>query len=99
MLKITPTAAPAEAVALRVEGRVIGAWVEELRRSCLRALDQHGRLTLDLTDVSFIDADGLALFRSLADHQVVVVNCSPFVTEQLRGGAPCVPPYVARTEP
>ncbi|MGH2650580.1 MAG: STAS domain-containing protein [Actinomycetota bacterium] len=99
MLKITPIEAPVEAVTLRLEGRVIGAWVEELRQSCTRVLAQPVRLILDLTDVSFIDTDGLALVRSLADRQVTIVNCSPFVTEQLRGGGPCSPHSWPKTEP
>jgi hypothetical protein len=34
MLRITVVESSAEEVRLRVEGRVIGGWVEELRRTC-----------------------------------------------------------------
>ena len=84
MLKIAILETSGQAVTLRVEGRVIGPWVEELRRSCERALDRGGRLTLDLAHVSFIDRDGIALFRDLRDRHVALRNCSPFVAEQLR---------------
>ena len=33
---------------LRIEGRVIGPWVVELRRACERALAGAAELTLDL---------------------------------------------------
>ena len=43
-----------------------------------------GRLVLDFAEGSFIDADGVALFRELTARRVLVTNCSPFVAEQLK---------------
>src|SRR5712691_10516660 len=86
MLRIVPVAAPDEAVALRLEGQVRGPWVEELRRACAQALATGRGLILDMTDVSFMDLDGVALFRSLSDHNVTLLHCSLFVGEQLKGG-------------
>jgi anti-anti-sigma regulatory factor len=69
----------------RVEGRVVGKWVWELRLACDRVLAGTGRrLVLDLRNVSFIDADGIALFHELASRNVALVNCSLFAAEQLR---------------
>ena len=84
MLRIDVIESSSHAVGLRLEGRVIGPWVGELRQSCERALAQGARLTLDLADVSFIDGDGIALFRSLKDRRVALRSCAPFVAEQLR---------------
>lgn len=70
---------------LVLEGRVIGPWVEELRRSCERILAQQAGFVLDLSDVSFVAPEGVELFRTLRDRQVVLRNCSPFVGEQLKG--------------
>jgi anti-anti-sigma regulatory factor len=73
---------------LRLEGQVTGPWVEELRRACDQMLGKNGhrgsRLVLDLAEVSFIDADGVTLFRELTARRVVVTHCSPFVAEQLK---------------
>ena len=64
MLRITVVPSSAEEVRLRVEGRVIGGWVEELRRTCdVHALYDGIRLTLDLADVSFVDAAGIELLK------------------------------------
>jgi anti-anti-sigma regulatory factor len=63
---------------------VVGPWVGELRRTCEPLLARSARLTIDLTNVSFVDRAGIELFRSLREHQVVLSNCSPFVAEQLR---------------
>jgi anti-anti-sigma regulatory factor len=84
MLKISGGASPSGKVTLRLEGQVSGPWVDELRRSCEQALATGNRLILDLTDVSFIDRDGVALCSRLQRHQVTFLHCSPFVTEQLK---------------
>jgi anti-anti-sigma regulatory factor len=89
MLKISDTATTEEQpVFLRLEGQVRGPWVEELRRACDQVLGNNGhrgnRLVLDLAEVSFIDGDGVSLFRELTTRRVLVKNCSPFVAEQLK---------------
>lgn len=82
------TADNKEAVLFRLEGQVSGPWIAELRRVCDETLGDNGhgshRLVLDLADVSFIDADGVALFRELTARRVILTNASPFVTEQLK---------------
>lgn len=90
MLRITVVESSSEGVRLRVEGRVMGGWVEELRRSCeVHALCDGIRLTLDLADVSFVDAAGIELLKELRSRCVTLLSPSPFVTEQLKGVAPC----------
>ena len=84
MLKIERIETAGEIPTLRLEGRVIGPWVEELRRSCEPVLTTGARLTLDLGEVSFVDREGVQLFRSLRKRQVALLNCSPFVAEQLK---------------
>jgi hypothetical protein len=81
MLRIAPVALPDEAVSLRLEGQVRGPWVEELRRACAQVLAMGRGLILDMTEVSFMDLDGVALFRSLSDHKVTWLHCPLFVGE------------------
>jgi anti-anti-sigma regulatory factor len=73
---------------LRLEGQVTGPWVEELRRVCHETIgessDGFHPLVLDLADVFFIDADGVALFQELAARRVTVTNGSLLVAEQLK---------------
>ena len=76
---------PTGAATLKLEGQVRGRWVDELRRACAETLATTSRLTLDLADVSFIDASGLALFHELAALGVAVSNCSLFAAELLKG--------------
>ena len=83
MMRISVVQSSSQAVTLRVEGEVKGRWVAELGRACEEALSRNIRLGLDLADVSFIDIDGINLFRVLLDRQVVFTNPCPFIAEQL----------------
>jgi anti-anti-sigma factor len=72
-------------VVLRLEGKVHGQWVDELRHLSSEILQKPAtRLVLDLAEVSFIDADGLELLRELSSRHVSVSNGSLFVTQQLK---------------
>jgi anti-anti-sigma regulatory factor len=75
------------AATVRLVGRVIGPWVEELRQACERLLAEVVGITLDLSEVVFVDRDGVDLLRRLAERSVALVNCSGFVAEQLRAEA------------
>jgi anti-anti-sigma regulatory factor len=84
-MKITVVESSSEEVRLRVEGRLAGRWVEELRRTCeLQALSEGIRLTLDLADVSFADAAGMELLKELRIRLVTLLSPSSFVAEQLK---------------
>jgi hypothetical protein len=90
MLRITVVESSSNAVRLRVEGRMTGCWVEEVRRSCdLHALSDGIRITLDLADLSFVDADGIELLKELRSHCVTLLSPSPFVAEQLKSVTSC----------
>jgi ABC-type transporter Mla MlaB component len=83
MMRISVLESSFQAVTLRVEGEVKGRWVAELGRSCEESLSRNIRLNLDIAGVSFIDSDGISLFRVLMDRQVVLSNPCPFIAEQL----------------
>lgn len=70
---------------MRLEGRVIGPWVDEVRRSCRDALGRNPDLVIDLAAVSFVDPDGVVLLRDLASRRVAFANTTPFVAAQLKG--------------
>ena len=85
MIRVTVVDATTESARLRVEGRLTGRWVEELRRTCdLHAPGDGIRLTLDLADVSFADAAGLELLKELRIRLVTLLSPSSLVAEQLK---------------
>ena len=77
--------APGEVI-LRLEGSLIGPWVNELRSCCAAVCNNGHQLSLDLTDVLFADGKGLALLRTLRESKVRFAGCSPFLAEQLNRG-------------
>jgi len=82
MLRITVVESSASAVTLRVEGRIAGPWVEELRTTCNVHTGQDPiQLHLELEDVSFVDAEGIACLKELQDQGVGLFRVSPFLTE------------------
>jgi ABC-type transporter Mla MlaB component len=83
-LKISQTGKANHSVTLKLEGRVVGPWVSELRQVCETLLTEGRALKLDLTDVTFADASGLAALSSFKSRGVIFTNCSPFVEEQLK---------------
>ena len=84
-MKITVVESSSKGVRLRVEGRLMGGWVEELRRACdLHAPSDGIRLTLDLADVSFADAAGIDLLKELRIRLVTLLSPSSLVAEQLK---------------
>jgi hypothetical protein len=72
---------------LRLEGRLIGPWVDELRRSCDDAGARANHVALDLVHLSFADRDGLRLLQALTERGIALLNSSPFVAEQLKAWA------------
>ena len=86
MLRISRIESLSGEVVLRLEGSLIGPWVDELRRSCAAVCNNGRQLSLDLTEVLFADSKGLALLRTLRRSNVGLVGCSPFLTEQLNRG-------------
>ena len=85
MLRITVVESSDSGVRLRVEGRLTSRTIAELQESCeLHALADGLRLTLDLGDVSFADADGIELLRQLRGRDVTILNLVPYLALQLR---------------
>jgi len=88
MLRITVVESSRSAVILRVEGRITGSWVEELRRACdMHTLLDEVQLSLELSDVSFADAAGILLLKELRSRGVSFMSATPFMVEQLKDGA------------
>jgi ABC-type transporter Mla MlaB component len=88
MLRITIVESSKIAVTLRIEGRITGPWVEELRTACnVHTVPDDVQLSVDLADISFADAAGIALLRELRTRGVDFIRTTPFLAEQLKEGA------------
>ena len=88
MVRITVVESSRSLVSLRVEGRIIGSSVEELRRACdVHTSLSEVQLSLDLADVSFADVAGIALLRELRSQGVGLMHANLFMTEQFKEAA------------
>jgi anti-anti-sigma regulatory factor len=88
MLRITVVESSRSAVTLRVEGRITGSSVEELRTACnVHTFADEVKLSLELADVSFADAAGILLLKELGSRGIGLMRANPFMAEQLKEGA------------
>ena len=61
---------------LKLDGRLTGEEVLELRRACTAA---EGRLVLDLTDLHFADRQGVTVLRELRAQGAQLVGVSHYL--------------------
>ena len=71
---------------LKLEGKLLGPWVDELRRVCEGLRTPPSGLRLNLASVTFIDPAGIKLLGDLILIRLgaTVSECTGFVDELLR---------------
>lgn len=90
MLRITEIAGEGGVVTLRLEGRLVGAWVEDLERLCLYHRDEKNmKVVLDFAGVTFIEKSGVSMLKSLKNEKLEIINCSLFIRSLLGGLTGC----------
>jgi anti-anti-sigma regulatory factor len=83
MLRITIEKATTETLFI-FEGRLAGLWVTELHNVVMTSHSMPDLIYLDLTDVHFVDEQGLTLLRELMAWGVILRAVSPFIQELLK---------------
>ena len=83
MLRISVVGEGVGDLTLRLEGRVVGPWVADLREACGKVLGEKRVLTLDLSEVMFASREGVALLLGLKAQGVVLWGCPPFLSLEL----------------
>ena len=82
MLKITRLSHKGRGLTIKLEGEIIGPWVDTVRDTCAKR--GHRPRRLDLAAVTYVDAAAVQLLRDLMAEGVEIVACSSFVGEILR---------------
>ncbi|MFO1503483.1 MAG: hypothetical protein U1F39_06670 [Steroidobacteraceae bacterium] len=77
MLRIHQRLEP-DSTTLLLEGKLLAPWVGEVRLAAASAL-ARGHLKLDLSDLAFADAEGVALLQSLQQGGVEYIHVSEFI--------------------
>ena len=88
MLKISENRRGPQAITLRLEGRIIGPWVDELRDVCESLAHDSVKTTLDLQEVVFADDSAVTLLTGLQNRGITLIRLTPFVEEQMKSAAP-----------
>ena len=87
MLRITRLMGTHLTQTIRVEGKLLRPWVDEVRKACVSGTDPARRTSLDLSALTFVDAAGEGLLRELIGQGIEVLACSSYVAELLRANA------------
>jgi hypothetical protein len=80
MLKITLHDSASE-LRFKLEGRLSGPWVGELRQcwQTARSTTRDRKTLLDLADLDFVDPEGQSLLEEMHRQGVTLVAMSPFI--------------------
>jgi anti-anti-sigma regulatory factor len=68
---------------LKLEGKLLEAWAQELRDAVETARANARPVQLDLHDLEYADRAGAELLRNVLDQGVTLASCSGFISELL----------------
>ena len=84
MLRITEVSKDDKEITLRLEGKLVGMWIQELERICLYHRDEKNKtVVLNFSGVTFIENKGLRMLENIKDKRIAIINCSPFIQSLL----------------
>ncbi len=87
MLRLTRIAGTHRTQTIKLEGKLLGPWVDEVNKACESSTDPFSRINLELSALIFVDAAGEQLLRDLIARGIEIVACSGYVAELLRSSA------------
>jgi hypothetical protein len=82
MLRITYSRQNASDTTVKLEGKLLLPWVDEVR-SLFSGTDAESFPRLDLSGLSYVDRPGTEMLQQLLRQGVRIESCSPFVAELL----------------
>jgi hypothetical protein len=69
---------PVTLVSIGLEGKLLGAWVDEARQ-IVAAARTSDRVCLNLQGLTFADSHGIELLRTLRQEGIPLLGCSPLI--------------------
>jgi hypothetical protein len=83
MLRITRCEGSDLTRTLKLEGKLLGPWIGEFESACGSSHIPPDRVCLDLSGLTFVDAEGASFLKRLIRDGTRVIACSGFVAELL----------------
>ena len=83
MLRISTAEQSEDSVLLRVEGRLVSQWADELERQCACWLSSVQEVRLDLSGVTLVDRHAARVLRALLARPIRVVRISQLIADFL----------------
>lgn len=83
MLRISRKAPDSSRLTLILEGRIASDWVSLLEHECSRAMQETPVLSLDLSEVTYLDLRGVDLLRRLQKRGVQLIHASSVIKDLL----------------
>ncbi len=84
MLRITEITKDDKTVSFRLDGKVVGTCVSDLKKLCLHYRDEKNKtVVLDFSGVTFIDNKGVRMLEKIKDERIQIINCSLFIRSLL----------------
>jgi len=84
MLRINRVSDPNQAPTLKLEGKLLGPWVDELREACRSQAFPLDCIRLDLSAITFVDTAGARLLEDLIRQGAQIIACSGYIAELLQ---------------
>lgn len=81
MLRITRQPIDETTILFKLEGKLLGPWIEEIQRSIDGSVSS---ITLDLSDLTFADSAGIQVLADLIRHGAKLTACSGYVAALLQ---------------
>ena len=69
---------PVTLISIGLEGKLLGAWVDEARQ-IVAAARTSDRVCLNLQGLTFADSRGIELLRTLRQEGIPLLRCSPLI--------------------
>lgn len=84
MLRIIRIDRPGARPTIRLEGKLLTQWVDEVNAACRAETVSPLPVDLDLSMVTFADQAGIELLRSLVGDGIQINTCTSYIAELLQ---------------
>jgi ABC-type transporter Mla MlaB component len=83
MLRVTRIDSHTNQSIIKLEGKLLSPWVNEVRAACKAAQKNAGQAQLDLSHLTYVDMEGSRLLAELRADGTELTNCSNYVATLL----------------